>query len=166
MPACSTLTNVVTGTPCHRHRTWHSTPSQYTDTGPTCHCAIHWCRMSHWNAQLPIFIVLDKTRSGHPSPTFHTRQQTHNFMMLLWWLSVKSLVESVPYTHWVLWPGTCGVRIHYAIRSPTAGRRPNAGPLGPSPPPVSVSCFILYLCLYHVQKHCIIKRVITFSVSP
>ena len=28
-----------------------------------------------------------------------------------------------------------------------------------------IFAFILYLCLYHVQKHCIIKKVITFSVS-
>ena len=33
--------------PCHRYRTWHPTPSQYTDTGPTCRCAIHWCGTSH-----------------------------------------------------------------------------------------------------------------------
>ena len=30
---------------CRRHRTWHPTPSQYTDTRPTSHCAIHWCVM-------------------------------------------------------------------------------------------------------------------------
>ena len=28
--------------------------SQYTDTEPICRCAIHCCRTSHWNAQLPI----------------------------------------------------------------------------------------------------------------
>ena len=45
-----------TGMPCHRHRTWHPTPSQFTDTGPTCRCAIHWCGTSHWNTQLPILM--------------------------------------------------------------------------------------------------------------
>ena len=25
------------------------TPSQYSDTGPTCRRAIHWCGTSHWN---------------------------------------------------------------------------------------------------------------------
>ena len=30
-----------TGMPCLRHRTGHPTPSQYTDTGPTCRCAVH-----------------------------------------------------------------------------------------------------------------------------
>ena len=42
--------------PCRRHRTWHPTPSQYTDTGSTCRCAIHWCWTSHWNTQLPILM--------------------------------------------------------------------------------------------------------------
>ena len=36
-----------TGMPCRRRRTWHSILLQYTDTGPTCHCAIHWCGTSH-----------------------------------------------------------------------------------------------------------------------
>ena len=45
-----------TGMPCRRHRTWHPTPSQYTDTRPTCHCAIHWCGTSHWNTELPILM--------------------------------------------------------------------------------------------------------------
>ena len=40
-----------TDMPCRRHRTRHPTPSQYTDTGPTCHCAIHCC-----NTQLPILM--------------------------------------------------------------------------------------------------------------
>ena len=42
--------------PCRRHRTRHPTPSQYTDTGPTCRCAIHRCGTSHWNTQLPILM--------------------------------------------------------------------------------------------------------------
>ena len=46
--ACSsgTLTKLLhTGMPNRRHRTWHLIPSQYTDMGPTCHWAIHWCGM-------------------------------------------------------------------------------------------------------------------------
>ena len=64
--------------------------------------------------------VLGLTRSGNPSPTFHTHHQslTLNFMMLIWWLSVRGSVESAPYPP-SLGPGTCGLRIHYAIRSPT-----------------------------------------------
>ena len=63
LPACisDTLTNVLThsysqhtGMPCRRHRTWHPTPSQGTETGPTCRFAIHWCGTLHWNKQLPI----------------------------------------------------------------------------------------------------------------
>ena len=41
------------------------------------------------------------------------------FIMLLWWESVGSSVESIPYQQ-NLEPGTCSERIHYAIRSPTA----------------------------------------------
>ena len=40
-------------------------------------------------------------------------------LILVWWLSSRSSVESVPYPPG-LEPGTCGVRIPYTIRSPTA----------------------------------------------
>ena len=30
---------------------WHPTPSQYTDTGSTCRCAINLCGTLHWNTQ-------------------------------------------------------------------------------------------------------------------
>ena len=33
-----------------------SSGTQYTDTGPTCRCAFHWCGTSHWNTQLPILM--------------------------------------------------------------------------------------------------------------
>ena len=37
------LTNVLPqwSLPYRRHRTWHPTPSQYTETGPTYRCVIH-----------------------------------------------------------------------------------------------------------------------------
>ena len=38
--------------------------------------------------------------------------------MLLWWQSVRSLIEGVPYPT-ALATGTCGVRICYAIRLTT-----------------------------------------------
>ena len=58
---------------CHRHRTWHPTPSQYTDTGPTCRCAIHWCRTSHWYTQ-----YLGRYPIGKCFPDFsHTHTHTH-----------------------------------------------------------------------------------------
>ena len=94
-----------TGMPCHTQRTWYPTPSQYTDTGTTCRCVIHWCGTSHWNILLPIWIS---------DLTFHTHQWTLNFIMLLWWWSVRSSVESVPYPL-SLEPRTCGVRIIYPI---------------------------------------------------
>ena len=64
------------------------------------------------------FKCLGSARSGNPSLTFHTQQKTLNFMMLLWWQSIRSWVESVPYPMSPE-PGTYRVRIHYAIRSPT-----------------------------------------------
>ena len=73
-----TLTNVLS----HRVdmlQTQDMTPypglSQFTDTGPTCRCAIHWWWTSHWNTQLLI------SMSGVRPPT-HTRML--NLMMLLW----------------------------------------------------------------------------------
>ena len=60
--------------PCRRHRTWHPTPSQYTDTGLTCCCAIHWCDTSQWNTQLPILISwVWPDREILPRPSTHTR---------------------------------------------------------------------------------------------
>ena len=59
------------------------------------------CYPLMWNITLEYttthFNVLGQTRSGNPSPTLHTHQRTLNYMMLIWWLSVTSLVESVPY---------------------------------------------------------------------
>ena len=99
--------------PCRRHRTRHPTPSQYTDTGPTFRCAIHWYGTSHWNTQLLIF-VLGETRPGNPSPTFHTHQRTLN-LMLSWWSTVGSSVEStVPTKSWTrdLW---CANPVRYPL---------------------------------------------------
>ena len=59
VPACrnGTLTNVLP----HWYampQTQDTTPtsSQYTDTWPTCRCAIHWCGTLHWKTQLPVLI--------------------------------------------------------------------------------------------------------------
>ena len=59
--------------PCSRHRTRHPTPSQYTDTGPTCRCTIHGCGTSHWNTQLPILMSwVRPDREILPRPSTHT----------------------------------------------------------------------------------------------
>ena len=68
VPACSsgTLTNVLphrNAMPQTQDMTCH--PSQYTDTGPTCRCAIHQCGMSHWNIQLPILMSWVRQSSRH-----------------------------------------------------------------------------------------------------
>ena len=122
VPACSsdTLTNVLP----HRNtlpQTQDMTPHPVTVYRYRANWSL--CYPLMWNITLEYtathFNVLGKIRSGNPSPTFHTHQQTLNFMMLKWWLSVRSSVESVPYPPG-LEPGTCDVRIHYAIHSPTA----------------------------------------------
>ena len=70
--------------PCRRHRTWHPTPSQYTDTGPTCRCAIHWCVTSHWNTQLPILMFwVRPDQEILLQPPIHTSK--HSTLVLLWW---------------------------------------------------------------------------------
>ena len=82
--------------PCRRHRTWHPSVTVYRHkTG------LSLCYPLIWNVKLEYtashFNVLGETRSGNSSLTFHIHQQTLNFMMLLWWLSVRSSVESIPY---------------------------------------------------------------------
>ena len=79
------------------------------------------------------FNVLGQTRSGNPSPTFHTQQRTFNFMMLLCYGCIPS---GVYRTCRVLELGTCAVRVHYAIHSPTAATIINGVyPPRPWPPP-------------------------------
>ena len=66
-----------TGIPRRRHRTRHPTPSQYTDTGPTCRCAIHWCGTSHWNTQLPVSKSwVRPEREILPWPSTHTSERS------------------------------------------------------------------------------------------
>ena len=114
-----------TGMSCHTHRTWHPTWSQYTDTGPTCRCAIHWirCGTSHWNTQLPILMSwVRPNREIHPWvlpwPSTNTSERS-----TLWCCyggkPVRGSVWSVPYPPDTD-PGTCGVWIHYAIHLPIA----------------------------------------------
>ena len=80
---CGILTIVHTGMPCCRHRTRHITPSQYkyTNTEPTCRCAIDvechtgshkypiWCLRSD---------LIDKS-----FPTVHTRSERSTIMLLI-----------------------------------------------------------------------------------
>ena len=99
-----------TGIPCRRHRSKLHNQSQYTDTGPTCRCAIHLCGTSHWNTQLPILMSWVR-----PDQEILTRPSTHTSECDAVMVVVESL--SYPPGHE---PGTCDVRIHYAIRSPTA----------------------------------------------
>ena len=99
--------------PCRRHRTWHPTPSQYRHRA-TCRCAIHWCGTSHWNTQLPILMSWVRPNWEKSSPTFHTLQRMLN-LMLLWWLTVGSSVEStVPTGSWTrdLW---CANPLRYPL---------------------------------------------------
>ena len=76
------------------------------------------CYPLMWNVTLEYtathFNVLGETRTGNPSPTFHTHQRTLN-LMLLWWLTVGSSVEStVPTGSWTrdLW---CANPLRYPL---------------------------------------------------
>ena len=120
VPACSsgTLTNVLP----HRNampQTQDTTPHPVTVYRHGADLSL--CYPLMWNVTLEYtathFNVLGKTRLGNPSPIFHTHQRTLN-LMLSWCSTVGSSVESNDQPG--LEPGTCGVRIQYAIRSPTA----------------------------------------------
>ena len=120
VPACSsdTLTNVLP----HRNampQTHDTTPLPITVYRHRADMSL--CYPLMWNITLEYtathFNVLGQIRPGNPSPTFRTHQQRSTNAGM----SVRSLVESVPYLS-SLEPGTCGVWIHYAIRSPTVSR--------------------------------------------
>ena len=103
MPACSsgTLTNVLP----HRNA---MPQTQDTTSHPVTvyrHGAnLSLCYPSMWNVTLEYtathFNVLGETRPGNPSPTFHTHQRTFN-LMLSWWSTVGSSVESTVYIYTV-----------------------------------------------------------------
>ena len=62
---------------CHTVDTGHPTPLQYTNTGPTCRCANHWCGMSHWKTQLPILLSwVRPDREFLPRPSTHTSESS------------------------------------------------------------------------------------------
>ena len=76
------------------------------------------CYPLMWNVTLEYtathFNVLGETRPGNPFPTFHTQQRMLN-LMLLWWLTVGSSVEStVPTGSWTrdLW---CANPLRYPL---------------------------------------------------
>ena len=87
--------------PCGRDRIWHPTQSQYTVTGPTCRCAIHWCGTSHWNTQLPILMSwVRPDREIFLRPSTHTSERDAVKVIISWKLGRKYR------TNWVLnpWP--------------------------------------------------------------
>ena len=55
-----------------------------------------------WNVTLEYtathFDILGQTRPGNRSPTFHVHQRTLDFIMLIWWQLVGSLVEGTVIT--------------------------------------------------------------------
>ena len=96
VPACSsgTLTNVLP----HRNampQTQDTTPHPVTVYRHGADLSL--CYPLMWNVTLEYTAthlnVLGETRPGNPSPTFHTHQRTLN-LMLLWWSTVGSSVES------------------------------------------------------------------------
>ena len=117
VPACSsgTLTNVLP----HRNampQTQDMTPHPVTVYRHGADLSL--CYPLMWNVTLEYttthFNVLGETRPGNPSPTFHTHQRTLN-LMLLWWSTVGSSVEStVPTGSWTrdLW---CANPVRYPL---------------------------------------------------
>ena len=84
-----------TGMPFRWHRTWHPTPSQYTDTRPTYHCDIYplanamWCPVancygtSHCITQLPTLMSWVRPNRGIFSrPSTHTREGSDPGMVI------------------------------------------------------------------------------------
>ena len=121
VPACSsaTLTNVLP----HRNAMQHTQDMAPHPVTVYRHGAnLSLCYPLMWNVTQEYtanhFNVFGKTRPGNPSLAFHTRHWTLNSIMLLWWLSVGSSVESSVPTR--SWTRSCGVGNHYTIRSPTA----------------------------------------------
>ena len=114
------------------YRTQHPTPSQYTDTGndtPPRHSLQTQGRPvvvlsidveHHTVIYNYTFQCLGSDPIGKSFPNrHHTYQLTLNFMMLVWWSSVRSSIESVPYP-----PGldlrNSDVGIHYTFHLPTS----------------------------------------------
>ena len=102
VPACSsgTLTNVLP----HRNamlQTQDRAPHPVTVYRHGADLSL--CYPLMWNITLEYtathFNVLGETRPGNPSPTFHTHQRTLN-LMLSWWSTVGSSVESTVPTGW------------------------------------------------------------------
>ena len=117
-----------TGMPCHRHRTWHPTSSQYTNTGPTCH-AIHWCGPSYRYTQLPTlmsWVWPDQEILLRPSTHISEYSTDHVAGMVV--ISQK-LSRKCTITHQVMNPGPV------VCESITLSARP---PLPPAPPPPQV----------------------------
>ena len=89
--------------PCCRHRTWLPTLSQYTDTGSTWHCAIHWCGTSHWNTQLPFLMswVRPEWEMLPRSSTHPSKHSTDSGMVVVSWklgrkFSISRVLNPVP----------------------------------------------------------------------
>ena len=102
--------------PSRRHRTWH----------PNCHSiqtrGRHVDVLSidverHTGIHSYPFQCLGQTRPGNPSPTFHTHQRTLNWF---WYGGSKSEAQQKVPCPLGFELGTCGVRLHFTIRSPAA----------------------------------------------
>ena len=130
-----------TGMSCHRHRTQHSTLSQYTDTGPTCRCAIHWCGTSHWNTQLPILMSWVRPDLEILPDLPHTPANAQFYDAVIVVVSQKLGRKcTVPTEVWTrdLW---CANPLRY---------------------PLTHSCFSKYFCYFYEMKK---KDCLTLAVS-
>ena len=109
------------GMSCRRQRTQHPTPSQYTNTGPSCCCAINWSGMSYQNTQLPTlmsFVRPDQEIILRPS----THQRTLNSIYDAFMVVARRKLGRKYCTNWVLNPG------HVVCESITLSARPQLLP--------------------------------------
>ena len=117
VPACSsgTLTNVLPHTYV-MPQTQDMTPHPVTVYRHGAYLSL--CYPFMWNVPLEYtamhFNALGETRPGNPSLTFHTHQWMLN-LMLLWWSTVGSSVEStVPTGYWT-WDLWCTNPLRYPL---------------------------------------------------
>ena len=79
---------------CHAADTGHPSTPRHSIHTLSCRCAIHWCGTSHWNAQLPIFIVFGQTGSGNYfRPSTHTSERS---TLWCWYRGIRS-PETAPW---------------------------------------------------------------------
>ena len=101
----------------YRHRTWHPTPSQYTIYGrPVVVLSIDVERHTRIH-NYPLYCLGSDPTGKSFLDLRHTTASAQHYEAFI--VVIRRSLESVSYPP-SLEPGTCGVRIHFTIHSPTA----------------------------------------------